>query len=338
MNLGTIIRGSIAAFAAASFAVILGIIISAVPARAADLGGNCCSDLEERVAELEATVARKGNRKVTLEVYGQVSRSIMWIDGGLQDATIGDNANSPTRFGFRGSTKLSADIKAGYVIEYGAGGATPALRHSAVWIETLAGKLTLGHTSAATDQISEISLVNTNVANLPSVLYGGLVDGDRRNVIRYDTPSIAGFIASASWSADDVWDAALRYSGEGGGFRFSAGIGYSEDLVVGKRVSGSASLLHIQTGLFLNGVYGKTSDLIDVKVMHLTGGVQRNWFGIGATTMFGEYGKLDGGTFSGDGWGLGAVQAIDAGALDLFVSYRNIEDISIIHAGTRIQF
>lgn len=38
--------------------------------QAADLGGNCCADLEERVAELEATTARKSNRKVTLEVYG----------------------------------------------------------------------------------------------------------------------------------------------------------------------------------------------------------------------------------------------------------------------------
>ncbi len=39
---------------------------------AADLGGNCCSDLEERVAELEATTARKGNRRVSLEVSGHV--------------------------------------------------------------------------------------------------------------------------------------------------------------------------------------------------------------------------------------------------------------------------
>ena len=36
----------------------------ATSANAADLGGNCCADLEERVAELEATTARKGNRKV----------------------------------------------------------------------------------------------------------------------------------------------------------------------------------------------------------------------------------------------------------------------------------
>jgi hypothetical protein len=34
----------------------------ATQAVAADLGGNCCADLEERIAELEATTARKGNR------------------------------------------------------------------------------------------------------------------------------------------------------------------------------------------------------------------------------------------------------------------------------------
>ena len=48
----------------------------AMPANAADLGGNCCADLEERVADLEATTVRKGNRKVSLQLYGQVSQSV----------------------------------------------------------------------------------------------------------------------------------------------------------------------------------------------------------------------------------------------------------------------
>ncbi len=37
-----------------------------LPAKAADLGGDCCADLEERVAELEATTVRKGNKKVSV--------------------------------------------------------------------------------------------------------------------------------------------------------------------------------------------------------------------------------------------------------------------------------
>ena len=40
-----------------------GFAMGASPAKAADLGGDCCADLEERVAELEATTVRKGNKK-----------------------------------------------------------------------------------------------------------------------------------------------------------------------------------------------------------------------------------------------------------------------------------
>src|ERR1051325_4522068 len=55
----------------------------AVPsAKAADLGGDCCADLEERVAELEATTARKGNRKMSLTITGQLNRMIMFWDDG----------------------------------------------------------------------------------------------------------------------------------------------------------------------------------------------------------------------------------------------------------------
>ncbi|SFV38651.1 hypothetical protein SAMN04488557_3776 [Hyphomicrobium facile] len=47
---------------------------------AADLGGYCCSFLEERVAELEATTARKGNRKVFLAIAGYVGQELTWWD------------------------------------------------------------------------------------------------------------------------------------------------------------------------------------------------------------------------------------------------------------------
>ncbi len=56
--------------------------LSVTSANAADLGGNCCADLEERIAELEATTARKGNRKVSLTVSGWVAQQVMaWDDG-----------------------------------------------------------------------------------------------------------------------------------------------------------------------------------------------------------------------------------------------------------------
>jgi hypothetical protein len=87
-------------------------------AYAADLGGDCCADLEERVAELEATTARKGNRRMSLQVYGWVNKTIMHVDDGARRNTfLGiDNTNSATRFGFRGDAKVSPTIKAGYSI------------------------------------------------------------------------------------------------------------------------------------------------------------------------------------------------------------------------------
>jgi hypothetical protein len=87
-------------------------------ASAADLGGNCCADLEERIAELEATTVRKGNRKVSLTVSGWVAEQvIVWDDGVEKNAYqtgIGDTLDS--NFKFVGSAKITPDVTAGYVL------------------------------------------------------------------------------------------------------------------------------------------------------------------------------------------------------------------------------
>ena len=61
--------------------------LSVTSASAADLGGNCCADLEERIAELEATTARKGNRKVSLTVSGWVAEQVMFWDDDFESNT-----------------------------------------------------------------------------------------------------------------------------------------------------------------------------------------------------------------------------------------------------------
>jgi hypothetical protein len=124
---------------------IFAVGISMSPVKAADLGGDCCADLEERVAELEATTARKGNRKMSLTVSGHVNKAIMYwsanqvtvtapaaapagalgILGPTVAATTGttsgtylgvDNQNSSTRFGLAGSAKATPTLSAGYSI------------------------------------------------------------------------------------------------------------------------------------------------------------------------------------------------------------------------------
>jgi hypothetical protein len=38
-----------------------------------DLSRSCCADLDQRIAEIEAMLARKGNRRLTLEISGLVN-------------------------------------------------------------------------------------------------------------------------------------------------------------------------------------------------------------------------------------------------------------------------
>ena len=83
---------------------------------AADLGGNCCADLEERIAELEATTARKGNRKVSLTITGWVSSQLYWFDDGAEsNVYVVDNHNDlSSNVKFTGSAQISPGWKAGY--------------------------------------------------------------------------------------------------------------------------------------------------------------------------------------------------------------------------------
>ena len=86
---------------------------------AADLGGNCCADLEERIAELEATTARKGNRKVSLTISGWVSQQVMWWDDGHERnvyVTDTGSVSIGTHVKFSGQATIVPGWSAGYVL------------------------------------------------------------------------------------------------------------------------------------------------------------------------------------------------------------------------------
>ena len=94
-----------------NLALVLGVgLFAATPASSADLGGDCCADLEERVAELEATTARKGNRKVSLTVSGWVNEFVVWWDDGVeQNVYVGTNFVEQSRFKFTGEAKIDKE-------------------------------------------------------------------------------------------------------------------------------------------------------------------------------------------------------------------------------------
>lgn len=113
----------------ASVAGSVMIAASTMGASAADLGGGCCSDIEERIAELEATTARKGNRKVSLTVSGWVTQQLQWWDDGVEAnaylTDLSSDINSHVKFS--GQAEISPGFSAGYVLHVISSTAEPVL-------------------------------------------------------------------------------------------------------------------------------------------------------------------------------------------------------------------
>lgn len=430
--------------------IALGIAIAGVafagatPASAADLSGGAYADLEERIAELEATTARKGNRKVSLTVSGLVNEALLfWDDGSESNVYVGTNEAAQSRFRVLGEAEITKGWKAGYLIEIGVRGARLdrvnqnepttsssnaaadfiSTRHSAWWLSSKDyGKLWVGLTSDAADGITEINLANTNhfasankqnlgdggsgfflrrngalldgTGGNPNLKWGNFVvpggqqgipgEGHRENLVKYETPTFAGFTASAAWGEDDFWNIALRYKGEGGGFKFAGGIAYTEVGDASKntwrRGAGdteefglSASVLHTETGLYVTGAYGHLEDdgVADffaaanfdpdneTDYYFIQAGIERKFFPVGKTTIFGEYWNLERGAgvsinssnvvsalsfgagtvVSGstiEGWGIGLNQNFSE-FFDLYVLYNHVSlDATSVNTATGV--
>lgn len=93
-------------------------LVGVTGASAADLGGNCCADLEDRIAELEASAAVKGNRKVSLTVSGWVAEQVVYWDDGVESNTYisGLGTAFASNVNFTGTAKINKDLSAGYVL------------------------------------------------------------------------------------------------------------------------------------------------------------------------------------------------------------------------------
>jgi len=336
-----------------ALAAAAGLFVGAMaftPAKAADLGGDCCADLEERVAELEATTARKGNRVVSLQVSGRVNRAILaWDDGEDSDVYHIDNDHSSSRLGFSGSAALKPGWTTGFDVVFNVQEADSSqvdqvnhdtndsgkpvafdIRRARVYFESAQfGRITLGQGQSASDGTAEVDLGGGNYYSDPLYntsffvrldgqgegQFGNLTWGDlgfnldgagRTNNVRYDTPSIYGFILSASAGENDYADIALRFSKEWNSIRFAAAAGYvwadepdrlgNDDTEV-EQFSSSASIIHVPSGLFLTGAYSTRDQedaISDDDFYFVKGGVNRNFTGYGNTSIFVAYAKQEG--------------------------------------------
>ena len=416
------IRGLMSKASAALLLTASALALNTASANAADLGGNCCADLEERIAELEATTARKGNRKVSLEITGWVNEAaFFWDDGVEKNVYIGTNSLEQSRVQFNGKAKIDGDWSAGYRLELGIAGApsnaftqdndSPAggvtVRHSHWYLQSKTfGKFAVGLNGTATyhllDDADGVNTRNysdpeaamvalgqfrlrTNGQGVNGTLANGrawrdIASGDpnndtfgqnsRRNVVRYDSPEFAGFTFTASWGEDDQAGAALTYKNKIGDFSLLGKVGYEHNTddatnqcnnladVDGEDCAwygAAGTILHEPTGLFVYGAWGEQKDDAEDKqfanadgtdtLWYVQAGIERKFFPIGKSTIFGEYRQDDRGSnvafATGDGstnatfgngdlrsadlefWSAGVVQNIDAAAMDLYVIYRH---------------
>jgi len=164
---------------------------------------------------------------------------------------------------------------------------------------------------------------------------GGSVDTLRRDVIRYNAPRFSGqwgnVDLSVAWGADDFFDTAVDHGINYNDWRFRFGAGYLHDTTEGrpggrrdrKEYKGSASLLHIPTGLFATAAYvhrtfhglerfddpgtpGATygentaghvtppgTNRPPLDYLYSAFGLRRQYWSIGDTSIYGEFAQVD---------------------------------------------
>ncbi len=275
------------------------------------------------------------------------------------------NSSTDIRFGANGGTGGTAS------------GATPVgERIGEVWLNSASmGKLSLGQGNTATNGTAETDLSGTGIAQysiggggneglgfqnggvLTGVLVGSaftnLDGGSRRDRIRYDTPTFAGFRLSASASQGGRNDVALRYANQFAGAKLAASIGFQNASAVGatsERLSGSVSVL-LDNGFNLtfaaadeNRKVGNDRTFLYGKVGFRTNSVSM----YGKTSFSIDYyeGEDIASATSGTStsYGVAAVQNLDPIGASVYVSVRNHEidggadDIFAIFTGMRIKF
>ena len=264
------------------------------------------------------TISNSNNMSVT--VSGHLNKGLWYYDSGDANGVYqGDNGGSQSRARIVAKGKVNEALSVSAVTEWamtasdegsldpwsdiggaalnGGAGATAAsdggtdsffgLRHNYVsFAHKTMGSLAIGHTSEATDGITELNGVG-NLQYGSNMLFGGSVqlqnsttnavaaglnlsrfrvsaDGTRSSVVRYNTPSIGGVVLGVSHTNEQNSAVDAKYSGKFGGIGVSAGIGYKNtagsSTTQDAQWGGSASLSH-DSGLSADFSYSE-QDLV----------------------------------------------------------------------------
>ena len=241
---------------AAALGLTLGGYAMSTPAKAADLGGDCCADLEERVAELEATTVRKGNKKVSVTLSGWVVKTMNWWDDGERaNFAVGDkDYDLGSRFAITGSATIAPGWSGGYNLTVTAGGAAFGVNsgagneytgvnsrlantaygtintlYSYIYIKSdKYGTLNWGHLSPASDNPAVLADISGTVieSNFVGFEGGGFSGGAAAGGAAYNTFWLCSSGVAPGADCFGAAQEAVRYdSPTFGGFRFETSYG-----------------------------------------------------------------------------------------------------------------
>jgi hypothetical protein len=199
----------------------------------------------------------------TVQVYGQVSRTLMHADDGTQSKWFHvDNEASGTRFGVTGTGQAIPGLRAGFRLEWDFqsnesqratfGPSNPSVdnpahtpgsgfaeRHADAWFESTWGRLNIGHGDGASNGATEVDLSGTGMAN-------GIGVADVGGGFQYRTAAgaLSGVTINNSINQQDFesrYDRLMYVTPTFGGLRGQVSIGQKSGGTTGTLPSGSAA-------------------------------------------------------------------------------------------------
>ena len=247
---------------------------SEMPAGAADLmtslGGDCCADLETRVANLEATTARKGNRKVSLTISGRVNASVMWwsenstgpspaANDQTHDVYFG-NSTPDTRdpnIVFSGDGKISGDLTAGFSLRIDAkfgGGDTqttvqsgPVLSSDITYVflrSKALGELRLGNMYSASDDAYYLNFGGGTVGGISGANHtGSFLLRDVNGAL-----SNTSYFSALGEMSDNLGDTLMYISPTVGGLTVKASVGGEDTAAASATWIGKFNSVEVEAG------------------------------------------------------------------------------------------
>ena len=296
---------------------------------------------------------------IEFAVSGHVNRAIVLEnqDGNDNDGELRhvDSNASQSRFRLTGSEDIGNGMTAGVNMELGVlstGSASgTSTRHAALYLSTAGGKLTLGHTGVATDGATNARLGGpswlggvTNwcaYASPSGAAACQTYDGNRRDILRYDTPSLGPVSLSVSIGDKDYKDAMAKIAGSFGDSAYDLRVGWTgKDDADEDDIIAASGALKFGTGTAVAVAWANTD----------RGGENNQYthfeidqsYGDGSIGVYYKTGELA--EMDGNLWGIGVGHNI-GGGVTAYAGYRRIEDDhnsvadhNLFVAGMRVTF